>query len=165
MLSDSYMEQVIKAKAGNDYYVKLGLPFLLAIIGSISVLFIGFIGIVIFAVGIYLFMNNAGDKQMEYEYILTNGNVEIAAIYNARKRKELTSFELEQVTMIVPQGSERIATEKFTKKRDYSSRTGKGQVISLVVEANGRRELVSIEPDERTMSYIKARARNKIYDL
>lgn len=165
MLSDSYIEQVIKARPGKDYYSRMSAPLIVAVIGAISVLFIGILGVFIFAIGIYLFMSNAGKGQMEYEYILTNGSVEIAAIYNANKRKEMTSFELEQVTMIVPQGSERIATEKFAKKRDYSSRTGKGQVISLVVEANGRREMVSIEPDERTMAHIKSYARNKMYDL
>lgn len=165
MLSDSYIEQAVKARPGKDYYSRMSAPLIVAVIGAISVLFIGILGVLIFAIGIYLFMSNAGKGQMEYEYILTNGSVEIAAIYNASKRKELMSFEMEQVTMIVPQGSERIATENFAKKRDYSSRTGKGQVISLVVEVNGSRELVSIEPDERTMAHIKSYARNKMYDL
>lgn len=165
MLSDSYIEQAIKARPGKEYYSRLALPFFVAILGAVSVLFIGILGVIIFAIGIYFFMSNSGKRQLEYEYTFTNGSVEIAAIYDASKRKELTNFELEQVTMIVPQNSERIATEKFTKKRDYSSRTGKGQVISLVVETKGKRELISIEPNERTLSYIKARARNKMYDL
>ena len=165
MLSDSYIEQAIKARPGKDYYSRMSAPLIVAIIGAISVLFIGILGVFIFAIGIYLFMSNAGKGQMEYEYILTNGSVEIAAIYNASKRKELMNFEMEQVTMIVPKDSERIATENFAKKRDYSSRTDKGQVISLVVEVNGSRELVSIEPDERTMAHIKSYARNKMYDL
>lgn len=75
------------------------------------------------------------------------------------------SFELDQVTMIVPKDSERISNENFAKKRDYSSRTGKGQVISLVIDLNGRRELVSMEPDEKLLAHIKTFARNKMYDI
>lgn len=165
MLSDSYVEQSIKAKPGNDFYLKLILSVLLAAIGCVLFLFIGLIGFVLFLAGICMFFYFMGNRNMEYEYILTNGSVEIAAIYNASKRKELMSFELEQVTMIVPKDSNRIATERFSKKRDYSSRMREGKVISLVIEYNGRKELVSMEPNEKTLAHIKTYARNKMYDL
>lgn len=165
MIKDSYIEQAIKAKPGREYYIKIMIPLFVAIIGAISVMFIGVLGILIFVIGICLFMNLSAKRQLEYEYTLTNGSIDIAAIYNASKRKELMNFELEQVTMIVPKDSKRIETEQFAKKRDYTSRRGKGQVISMVVEYNGSRELVSIEPDERTLEHIRNYARNKMYDL
>lgn len=171
MLSDNYMEQAISAKPGKDYYIQLFLCILLAAAGILLFLFIGSpwfigpLGLLVFIVGICLFFYCLGNHKLEYEYTLTNGSVEIAAIYNASSRKELMSFELDQVTMIVPKGSPRISTENFAKKRDYSSRTGEGQVISLVIEIDGRKELVSMEPDERLLAHIKTFARNKMYDL
>lgn len=165
MLSDSYMEQAVSAKPGKNYYIQLFLCVLLAVAGIVLFLFTGALGLLVFIVGICLFFYCLGNHNLEYEYTLTNGSVEIAAIYNANRRKELMSFELEQVTMIVPKDSPRISTENFAKKRDYSSRTGKGQVISLVIESDGRKELVSMEPDERLLAHIKTFARNKMYDL
>lgn len=165
MLSDSYYEQAIKAKPGSDFYLKLLLSVLLAVAGCVLVLFVGMIGLVLFLAGIFMFYSFIGNRNLEYEYTLTNGSVEIAAIFNASKRKELMSFELDQVKMIVPVDSNRITAESFAKKRDYSSRTGEGKVISLVVEKNGIKELVSLEPDEKTLEHIKAYAKNKMYDI
>lgn len=165
MLSDSYIEQAISAKPGKDYYIQLFLCVLLAAAGFVLFLFIGALGLLVFILGICLFFYFLGNHKLEYEYILTNGSVEIAAIYNASKRKELMSFEMDQVTMIVPKDSNRISNENFAKKRDYSSRTGNGQVISFVLDLSGRKELVSIEPDEKILSHIKSFARNKIYDI
>lgn len=165
MLSDSYVEQALKAKPRGNYYGKLALAVIITLFGAGSVLFAGLIGLVIMIIGIALFSVFVGEKNLEYEYILTNGSVEIAAIYNGSKRKELMCFELDQVTMIVPKNSQRIETEKFAKKRDYSSHIGDGQVIAIVLELNNRRELVEMEPDERTLAHIKAYARMKMYDI
>lgn len=165
MLSDSYVEQSFKAKPGRDFYLRLFFSVLLVIAGGVLTLFSALIGFVLFLAGICMFFYFMGNRNMEYEYILTNGSVEIAAIYNASKRKELKSFDLEQVTMIVPKDSNRIASESFTQKKDYSSRMGEGKVISLVIEMNGRKELVSIEPNEKTLMHIKTYARNKMYDI
>lgn len=165
MLNDSYTEQAFAAKPGKDYYLKLVFSFLLAIVGGVLFLFIGVIGAIVCLGGICMFFFFSGNRNMEYEYILTNGSVEVAAIYNASNRKELASFELENVTMVVPRDSNRISTEKFSKKRDYTSRMGEGKVISLVVDNDGKKELILLEPNEKTMAHIKAYTRNKIYDL
>lgn len=165
MFSDSYVEQAFRAKPAGDYYVKLFLSVLLAVAGCGAVFFSVLIGFVLFLAGICLFFYFMGNRNMEYEYILTNGGVEIAAIYNASKRKELMSFELDQVTMIVPKDSNRIATETFARKRDYTSRTGDGKVISFVVEQNGSKELVMMEPNEKILAHVKNYARNKMYDI
>jgi hypothetical protein len=165
MISDSYVEQALKAKPTGSYYGKMLLGVFLILLGAVLVLFTGAIGLLVFIVGIVLCVYFREERNLEYEYILTNGSVQIAAIYNANRRKELLDFELDQVTMIVPKGSKRLETQHFAKKRDFSSRRGQGQVISMVVERNNRQELISMEPNEKTMAHIKTYARNKIYDL
>ena len=122
-------------------------------------------GFVVFVVGICLFFYFLGDCKLEYEYAMTNGSVEIAAVYNASRRKELMHFELEQVTMIVPKGSERIAHETFRKKRDFTSKKKKEKEIALVLELESGKELIFMEPNKKSLEHIKMYTKNKYYDI
>ena len=91
--------------------------------------------------------------------------IEIAAIYNASKRKELMHFEMEQVAMIVPENSNRIEHEVFAKKRNYTSGNKERNTVTMVVELNGHKEAVSMELNDKCMEHIRVYAKNKIYDL
>ena len=166
MLSDSYVEMAVKAKPGKDYYLKLTMSILLIAIGIFAFLFIlGGIGLVISIIGICLFCYFMGEKNLEYDYTLTNGSIEVAAIYNGSKRKELMHFELDQVTMVVPKGSNRISHENFVKLYDFTSKTGEGTAIALVLERDSRKELVLLEPNDKALEHIKTFARHKVYDI
>lgn len=165
MLSDAYVEQSVKAKPGIGYFFKIFISFALILMG-IPFILVGGLGIIPVAIGIGLFMHFAGDSKMEYEYTLTNGSVEIAAIYNASRRKEILQFDLENVTMVVPKDSNRInPQERFSKTYSFVSKAGEGQQISMVLEENGRKKLVTIEPNEKSMEHIKMFAKNKCYDI
>lgn len=163
MLNDNYYEQAIQAKPNATHYLKLFLSVFVMAGGLALFLFAGPIGFVILVFGAWLFYYFQSNRKLEYEYTFTNGSVDIAAIFNGTRRKELVAFELEQVTMIVPKDSPRIENEHFVKQRDYSSRTEKEKVISMVVEREGKRELITIEPDEQSLAHIRMYARNKIY--
>lgn len=165
MLNDSYVEQAFKAKPGNDFYIKIILALWVIFLGIPVLLFVGGIGIILSIIGIWLFSYFLGERNKEMEYTFTNGNIEIAVIYNASKRKELMHFEMEQVAMVVPEGSERISHETFARQHDFTSGNKDRKGIALVVEINGHKELVLLEPDERSLEHIKAFAKNKCYDI
>lgn len=165
MLKDSYVEQAVKAAPGMDYFFKVSIAAALVVAG-LPLFFVYFIGFIMMIIGVCLFINFIGDSNMEYEYILTNGNVEIAAIYNASRRKEKLQFDLDNVNMIVPKGSNRInPQEKFAKTYSFVSKSGEGQQISMIVEKNQKKILVTIEPDEKSLAHIKMFAKNKCYDI
>ena len=166
MLSDSYIEQSFRAKPDKLFYVKMALAVWVTCIGVLMFLFITpQLGMIIIVVGIALMVYAAGERRMEYVYTLTNDNVDIAAIYNASRRKEKMHFGLEQVTMIVPKGSDRISHETFKKIRNYTSGFGREQEIALVLEVNGSKELIIMEPDEKSLQHIKNYTKNKYYDI
>lgn len=100
---------------------------------------------------------------MEYEYTLTNGSVEIAAIYNASRRKEKKHFSLEQVSMVVPKDSPRISNERFVKTYDFTSKRHPEAVIAMVLDEKDKKQLILMEPNEKTMTHIKNYAKNKVY--
>ena len=163
--SDNYVEYAFKARPEASFYVKLVIAMWIILLGIPMLLFIGGIGLIISIIGICLFIYFLGFGKVEYEYTLTNGSVEIAAIYNASKRKELFHFEMEQVTMIVPETSNRIEHENFAKKRNYTSGNKDRNAVTIVVEINGGKQAVSMELNEKCMEHIRLYAKNKIYDL
>lgn len=164
MLGNSFYEMAVKSKATKDYYGKMILGIFITLLGVLAFPLIGAISLVAVVIGVCIICSFAMDKNVEYEYTFTDGSVEIAAIYNASKRKELFSFELDNVMMIVPKDSPRIGNERFEKKRDYSSRTKDAKTIQLVLEMDKEKHLVILEPDERAKAHIKSYARNKIYN-
>lgn len=164
MLGNSFYEMAVKSKASGDYYGKVALGILITLVGVLAFPLIGAISLVIVTIGVCILITFGSDKNIEYEYTFTDGSVEIAAVYNASKRKELYSFEMDTVGMVVPKGSPRIENEKFSKKRDYSSKKKDAKVLCFVVENESAKELVMLEPNEKALAHIKMYARNKMYD-
>lgn len=163
--SDSFVEQAIRTKADVTYFFKVFVSLLFVVFGVFILLFISPVGMLSILIGICLYFYFSGDSNMEYEYTLTNGSVDIAVIYNSSKRKEKKHFSLDQVTMVVPKDSKRIEHERFTKTFDYTSKKDTASVIALVLEEKENKQLILMEPNEKTMQHIRAYAKNKIYDI
>ena len=140
------------------------LGIVITAIGILAFPLIGAVALVIAVIGICIIVSFAQDKNVEYEYTFTDGSVEIAAVYNASKRKEIFSFEMNNVAMIVPFGSKRIENERFSKKRDYSSKKKNDKIYCFVIESDKEKQLVLLEPDEKAMTHIKTFGRNKMYN-
>lgn len=167
MLTDTFVEQSVKIKkVGARYYLRLVACVLLSISGLPLFLVVGGMALLFVFGGIYLFVYFSGDKNKEYEYCMTNGNIDIAAIYNGSRRKELYEFDLSNATMVVPYGSNRISNETFVKTYDYTSRSDENEgKVSIVVEEDGKKKCVHLEPNEKGLEHIKQFARHKCYDL
>ena len=164
MLSNSFYEMAVKSKAGADYYGKMALGIMITILGVLAFPLIGGISFVISVIGIIVIFTFAQDRNLEYEYTFTEDSVEIAAVYNASKRKELFSFELNNVTMIVPGNSLRLEHVTFAKKRDYSSKRKDADKLLMVLELDDKKQLIVLEPNEKATEYIKNRAKHKMYN-
>ncbi len=164
MFDNSFYEMAVKARTMKDYYLKMFLGVVITVLGVLAFPLIGAIALIIAVIGLFIIVTYAQDKNVEYEYTFTDSSIEIAAIINASKRKEIFEFDMEQVTMIVPLGSKRIENERFEKKRDYSSIKREDQVYCFVVENDKQKQLVMLEPDEKALKHIKTYGRNKMYN-
>lgn len=164
MLGNSFYEMAVKSKATGDYYLKMALGIIITLLGVLAFPLVGGISLVVVVIGICVIASFAQDKNVEYEYTFTDGSIEIAAVYNDSKRKEVFSFEMDHVSMIVPQGSLRIANESFSKKRDYTSKTQNDKIYCFVLESEKSKELVMLEPNEKALAHIKTYGRNKMYN-
>lgn len=166
MLSDCFAEQAICSKADREFYLRMLLVFVTFLMAV--VIFLGLnplLGFLVFMITIWLFIVFIGYHKKEFEYTLTNGNIEIAAIYKQVKRKELMHFGVDQIMMVVKEDSDRIQKNEIVKKRNYTSKRKNTDKIALVVDINKKKQLVLLEPNERVLNHIKTYAKNKCYDI
>lgn len=164
MLNNSFCEMAVKSKTSADYYVKMFLSIVVVLAGVLLFPIIGAISLVLVVIGVCMIGYFGQEKNLEYEYTFTDGSVDIAAVYGGSKRKEVFSFEMDNVSMIVPIGSKRIEHERFSKKRDYSSKKRNDKIYCFVIESDKEKQLVLLEPNERALAQIKMYGRNKMYN-
>lgn len=165
MYGNSFYEMAVKSKPMTDYYLKIALGFIVILAGILAFPFISGISFLVVVVGVWILYAFGRDCRVEYEYTFTDNEVEIAAVLNAMKRKELYSFSMDKVTMIVPKDSQRIENEQIKKIKDYSSKQDDAEVICMVVDTGNGKHMVILEPNEKALAHIKTFARNKMHDL
>lgn len=165
MFGNSFYEMAVKSKATGDYYLKMIAGIIFTLSSILAFPLVGGISLLFLILGICFFVMFGGDRKIEYEYTFTDNNVEIAAVLNARKRKELFAFDMDQVSMVVPKGSARISNEKFGKIRNYTSKKKDAKIICLVLEVEKQKQVVMLEPNEKALAHIKTFAKNKMYDI
>lgn len=164
MLNNSFYEMTVKSKPTKSYDVKMFFGIVLISLGVALVPMFGILTLLISVVGVFVSNTFVHDNKVEYEYTLTEGNVEIAAIYNLSKRKELFAFNMDRVAMIVPKGSLRIGNIDFKKKQDYTSKKKDARVQCFVVDCNTDKHLVMLELDDIALEHIKTYAKHKMYE-
>lgn len=165
MYNDSFIEQSFKARPMISFYLKMFISIVLILTGGVFLFFIDLlIGFVLTVAGICLLCFYFGERKVEYEYTLTNGSIEVAAIFNATKRKELCCIDLSKATLIIPSSSQRAQTQDASKKYRYVS--GKKDANTILIYADdNKKACYELEPDEKSFAHIKNYARNKMSDF
>ena len=159
--NDSFIEQLVKVKLGGVRITAILLTYFFGTAAS-AVLFwasimIGFPAVGVLAVFGVMFVSwrSAGQFRVEYEYAVTNGEVDIDKIINERKRQRVLSFkcsDLENLTKYTKGENvpDSIKTRIFACTPDENS-------YSLTVRTkNGSAAYVVMSPDERVLEAIKA---------
>ncbi|SHE35780.1 hypothetical protein [Clostridium fallax] len=82
---------------------------------------------------------------VEYEYALTNGEIDIDAIYEMKKRKRQVTFNLKEVALLAPKDSDAY--------RDFSNKPTK--IIKSIPTGNTERVYVAILTEGLTRAQIE----------
>ena len=129
----------------------------------VSQLGIGFI----LAVGfIYLAYRLVTSRNIEYEYIVTNGEIDIDLIESKRKRKRIFSANCKEFELLA-----KASGESFEKDyRDIPTRLMTASTLKspgawyIIANYKGVRTLVVFEPDDRMLSCFRAIIPKKVKD-
>jgi len=168
---DIYMEHIVVKKKGIKEYLLIAAIFLVTVIlmsaaglflfssfGSIA--FIATIGIV---AGSYYLITSFN---MEYEYIFTNGELDIDSISNRRKRKRLITISAKNFDIVAPVGTSEFANEEnasFTRVINVASFDRAENAYFAVFSKDGQRIKLIFEPTEKMLESFKIFAPKSIH--
>lgn len=148
----------------------------ITVISYILALIIGYIvfpfllplgGIALLAVAglIYLAYRFTSRLKKEFEYILTDDNMDIDVIMNKSRRKRLLSFSVAQLETIARtndcQHNNKLLGN-FDKKIDATSKRNDRDVYFAIVEKDGK-TLLKFEPPKEMLEMMQKYARSKIH--
>ena len=163
---DIFVEYIVKRKKGKKEYVKIAaivvaaivlamltpMLMLVPVVGSLSVLCTA---AVIF--GAYYLITSLN---VEYEYILTNGELDVDTIINRRNRKRLITVQAKNFEILAPVGTDEYKNEengRFTRVIDASSANIENKAYFAVFNKDGQRIKLVFEPTEKMLDVFETK--------
>lgn len=106
--------------------------------------------------GVYLLIRNFN---IEYEYIFTNGELDIDIIKSRRVRKRLTSLSTKNIELMARKDSDLyrrdFENESIAKKYDAVYDPAKGDIYCVLYSVDGVRSLLTFQPPEKLVEAMK----------
>lgn len=159
---DTFLEYLMKKKpTGMDFLKRLGIVLAalvlcyLVILGFSQVqflrayIFIALAGVVYFSI---IFMRNF---DLEYEYIYTNGDLDIDIVKGRKTRKRMASLNTKHIELMA---SDKNMTYKrdfegtFAKKYNAVFDSAQGRVYHIIFSNNGERTLLTFQPPVKLLA-------------
>lgn len=157
-MKDKFTEDIIIKEKNDGNIVIIAFFILLTIVlffmGVFRILYGAYILCLVSGFLAYYF---AGKQNVEYEFIMTNEQVEVDAIYNKQKRKHIFTFNLEEVKVAAPYASMRLEHERKSAVKTFYFVSGINNrpAYSLLGEFGGIKTEIVLEPTEKIMEHIK----------
>ncbi len=163
---DRYNERCVKGKmSGMDIFLFGGAIAILvaAIICALFVdLFLGFLIALIFIPAI---IYTKDLLKVEYEYILTNGDVDIAKVYNNKRRRESLAIHEDSITKLDYGDSERTKNDKDIgtdiKWFNYCGKEIEGREVAVYFELNSKKCVALLDLDDKCIDHMKEVLKNR----
>ncbi len=162
---DVFIEKIVKRRMGTKDFLLIGL-YVLAFLVVLYLVFLflpylfsfALLIVVGAAYGLYFLITR---RDLEFEYVCTNGTLDIDVIVHKRSRKRKLSAKAQNMEIVAPVSSsdyKSFEKSNFTKM-DLSSNTDPKRVWFFVTEATlknkNERVLVLFEPDDRILTNLR----------
>jgi len=173
-MGDVFKEQIVKRKqTGMDSLKRVGLVVAMIIVFIIALVVVPYIApglafltpVLILLAGFGAFFLN-GLLKVEYEYIFTNGELDIDIIYNRSRRKRAFSSHVNKFDIMahVEDMTHAGAFHGAQETKDFSSGAVGENTYAFLVNYNSKRTKVIIEPNEKMMDAMKGSiSRSKLH--
>ena len=154
MSADVYKEQLITRKSDEkDMLKKIVIAAVGVTLSCASVVFYGPMpSTVIVFIICFIIYKIYGRFNVEYEYIYTNGSLDIDCIYNKEKRKRKYSATVSEFEMMAHIDDERLKEFEQLPKIDFSSGDILGNTYVFIGKYKGKRARIVFEPNEEILS-------------
>lgn len=157
---DSFIEKiVIKRKTFKDHLISIGI----VLAGIILIFLVGFIEFlapfwfIIAAAIVYFMYQLISSSNIEYEYIVTNGELDIDKIINRKRRKRIFSANCKEFEIVakLKGGLNDRRVQNINNKIIAVSSINAENVYFAILNYKGERTAVFFEPDERIINSFK----------
>lgn len=167
---DTFMEKLVTKRKGlKDNFITAGIIFgtMILIMLSLSIKAINQLGIGLFlAAGLgYLGYRLITSRNVEFEYIVTNGEIDIDKITSRRKRKRIFSASCKEFDIVsrVKSNSYSQSVQSIKNRIDASSSIDSPDAFFATLNYKGEKTLLIFEPDERMLNNFKFFIPRKIF--
>lgn len=166
---DVFMEKIVaRRKNLKDSLIVSGiiLGAIIAIFVIINIPVINQLGIGLFVVAgfIYLAYRLIASRNVEYEYVVTNGDLDIDKIISQRKRKRIFSANCKDFDIVarVKSNSFSQTVQSIKNRIDASSSIDSPDAFFVTLNYKGEKTLVIFEPDEKMLNNFKVYISRKV---
>lgn len=169
---DVFMEKiVVRRKDMKDKLIISGIMFITTIVAlavlMIKIPIISDLGLSIFlAAGlVYLAYRFITARNVEFEYIVTNGDLDIDKIISKRKRKRIFSANCKDFEILArtKSNSFSLSVQALKSRIDASSTPASPDAFFITLNYKGEKTLLIFEPDERMLNSFKQIIPRKVF--
>lgn len=166
---DRYNERLIDAKAPGSAIGLLVLAIVLVILAIPFFFLIPVFGAILLFAGIFLITYAKDGLSNEFEYILTNGDIEIARVIAKKRRKNVANIEASQINRLALATDERVANDisigkykvkKYVGKNEPNGDEGEYRVAVFTGEGDSQM-LYLIDLDAKCIDHLNSILRSK----
>lgn len=103
---------------------------------------------------------------VEYEYIVTNGEMDVDTIINRKKRKRIITVAVKTFELVAPVGDKEFSTEEngsFTREINVSSAKNGENAYYAIFSKDGQRIKLIFEPTEKMLEAFKFYAARRVH--
>lgn len=163
---DVFVEKLVKRrKSPADIAYSVLLFFIAFAVDYFVLIFLGGLGPMIAAGILFIAYYLMSMRNIEYEYIVTNGDLDIDIIVNQRKRKRVFSANCKEFEAVA-----RVNSDQYTKQirevknvLDFTTRNREADVWFIYLVQNGVPKVILFEPDERMIDGFRTFIPRKVF--
>ena len=162
---DKYKERLVKGRPGGEVFGSMAVGALLIAAGIAVMLLLHVLGFFLIPIGIVLVYQGVQHMNVEYEYLIVNGDIEISKIINKNSRKILREITKEDIQRVAPLSNDRVKNDLEVNTRrkvyDYTDGTG-GELYFVVFERSKEKEAAYIlDLDEESVQLLEETLKKK----
>ena len=155
---DRYDERLIVGKPGTNTFLLMGLSVLLVLIGVACMCFVHFMGGVVIIIGAVILGGFIMKGfSIEYEYILTNGDLEVAKIIAKERRKTVFEAREGDIKLMDRGDSDKVKNDLSLgkKAKKFIGKEIQDTEVALYIGEGDAEKIVIVDFDQKCIDHMK----------
>ena len=164
---DRYNARLVYGNPEPKTKVKLGIAMFIIAASFAVMMAITMLAFIVFVIAVVFFMKTMDWMNLEYEYTLTNGDIQISKIAAAKTRKEVMTINLKDIKLLNSTFDERVKNDLDRREKlevlDFTEQVKDVEYYAVYVNStgNGYDKLVVLDLDENCLEHMKVYLKSK----